>query len=58
MATGGSLDWVKGTFGTRVTYAYELRDTGRYGFLLPADQILPTCLETIDSLVPILTGFK
>jgi carboxypeptidase A5 len=23
-------------------YSFELRDTGNYGFLLPADQIIPT----------------
>ncbi|KAG5343655.1 CBPA1 carboxypeptidase, partial [Acromyrmex heyeri] len=51
VASGGSMDWVKGTYGTPITYTYELRDTGRYGFLLPADQIIPTGEETMDSLV-------
>jgi murein tripeptide amidase MpaA len=41
IASGSSPDWVYGA--AHITYAYtiELRDTGRYGFLLPADQIVP-----------------
>jgi len=58
IATGSSLDWVKGVYGTRISYAYELRDLGRYGFLLPADQIIPNSLETLDSLVTILNEFE
>ncbi|KAJ3662739.1 hypothetical protein Zmor_007070 [Zophobas morio] len=57
VASGGSMDWVKGTFGTPITYTYELRDTGRYGFILPANQIIPSGQETLDSLVTILQEF-
>lgn len=45
------MDWVKATFKTRISYTYELRDKGRYGFLLPANQIIPTGQETLDSLI-------
>lgn len=45
------MDWVRGTYNIPVTYTYELRDTGRYGFILPASQIIPTAKETLDSLV-------
>nr|XP_022920402.1 zinc carboxypeptidase-like [Onthophagus taurus]XP_022920403.1 zinc carboxypeptidase-like [Onthophagus taurus] len=58
IATGGSMDWVKGVFRTRITYTYELRDTGRHGFLLPADQIIPSGEETMDSLVTIMDEFN
>ncbi|XP_076649854.1 uncharacterized protein LOC143357326 [Halictus rubicundus] len=58
VATGSSVDWVKGTFHKPVTYTYELRDTGRHGFLLPADQIEPTALETLDSLVAMFKEAK
>lgn len=53
IAAGGSMDWVKYYYGTRITYTYELRDTGRYGFLLPPEQIIPTGEETLDSLITI-----
>ena len=28
--------------GTRFAFTTELRDTGRYGFVLPPDQIIPS----------------
>ncbi|XP_023063589.1 carboxypeptidase A2 isoform X2 [Piliocolobus tephrosceles] len=44
-ASGGSIDWSY-DYGIKYLFAFELRDTGRYGFLLPAHQILPTAEET------------
>ncbi|XP_004677099.1 PREDICTED: carboxypeptidase A2 [Condylura cristata] len=44
-ASGGSIDWAYDS-GIKYSFAFELRDTGRYGFLLPASQILPTASET------------
>ncbi|KAF7479637.1 Hypothetical predicted protein [Marmota monax] len=44
-ASGGSIDWSYDS-GIKYSFAFELRDTGRYGFLLPAKQILPTAEET------------
>lgn len=41
-------------FKTPLTYTYELRDTGRYGFILPPEQIIPTGEEILDSLVTII----
>lgn len=49
------MDWVKGTFQLPLAYTYELRDKGRYGFLLPANQIIPTGEETLDSLVALFS---
>ena len=34
-----------------LAWVYELRDTGRYGFLLPPEQIQPTSEEVINSFV-------
>lgn len=51
MASGGSTDWAYDTTGIQYTYALEMRDTGEYGFLLPADQILPTGEETWAGLI-------
>ncbi|XP_005402490.1 PREDICTED: carboxypeptidase A2 [Chinchilla lanigera] len=44
-ASGGSIDWSYDS-GIKYSFAFELRDTGIYGFLLPAKQILPTAEET------------
>lgn len=44
-ASGGSIDWTY-DIGIKYSFAFELRDTGLYGFLLPAKQIIPTAEET------------
>ncbi|EFX75601.1 hypothetical protein DAPPUDRAFT_306729 [Daphnia pulex] len=46
IASGSSIDWVKGAAGVKYAYTLELRDSGRYGFLLPARLILPSGKET------------
>lgn len=46
IASGSSTDWAHGEAGIRFTTSMELRDTGSYGFLLPAEQIIPTAEET------------
>lgn len=49
-ASGASEDWAFGTLGAKYTYVVELRDEGRYGFLLPESQIEATALETFEAL--------
>ena len=46
-ASGGDVDWYYGHDPNNPIFAFtiELRDTGQYGFQLPADQIIPTCEE-------------
>jgi hypothetical protein len=39
-ASGCADDWMAAK-AALVSYTIELRDTGNYGFLLPADQIVP-----------------
>ncbi|CAL8103799.1 unnamed protein product [Orchesella dallaii] len=46
LSSGSSRDWAKGEGGFKWVYTIELRDTGRYGFLLPPDQILDSAIET------------
>jgi len=46
IASGSSTDWAHGEAGIGFTTSMELRDTGLNGFLLPADQIIPTAEET------------
>ncbi|KFV98291.1 Carboxypeptidase A1, partial [Eurypyga helias] len=44
-ASGGTIDWTYNQ-GIKYSFTFELRDTGRYGFLLPAKEIVPTAQET------------
>jgi murein tripeptide amidase MpaA len=44
-ASGSSADWAYDTANVTYPYGVELRDTGQYGFLLPASQIIPTGQE-------------
>jgi hypothetical protein len=48
------MDWAKSKLKVPYTFEWELRDNGQYGFLLPAEQIIPTALETFDSIITIL----
>ncbi|KAF5281424.1 hypothetical protein FQR65_LT14695 [Abscondita terminalis] len=54
IGSGGSIDWMCGVHKIKMPYTFELRDTGRYGFILPPDQIIPTGLETFDGLIEII----
>ncbi|KAI4585077.1 hypothetical protein MJG53_006611 [Ovis ammon polii x Ovis aries] len=45
VASGITVDWAYDS-GIKYSFSFELRDTGRYGFLLPAVQIIPTAQET------------
>ncbi|XP_063164513.1 carboxypeptidase A1-like [Candoia aspera] len=52
-ASGGTVDWTYNQ-GIKYSYTFELRDTGRYGFMLPANQIIPTAEETWLALMVIM----
>lgn len=56
--TGDSTDYTQGSGGATYSYTYELRDTGEYGFTLPADQIQPTCEETWLGVLSMLENAK
>merc|ERR1712135_150101 len=45
LAAGGSDD-MSYDHGSKLAFTIELRDQGRYGFLLPENQIEPSCEET------------
>lgn len=49
-ASGSSADYTYGVCGVVYSYGVELRDTGKYGFLLPPDQIIPSGEETFAGL--------
>jgi len=50
-ASGSSADWGYDEAGIQYTYGIELRDTGEYGFLLPASEIVPQGEEIWASLL-------
>merc|ERR550519_113741 len=49
--SGGSKDYTYGELGVKYSFALELRDTGRHGFLLPPNQIIPTGIETFNGVM-------
>ncbi|XP_072519429.1 carboxypeptidase A1-like [Salminus brasiliensis] len=56
-ASGGTIDWTYDQ-GIKYSYTFELRDSGRYGFILPANQIVPTARETWLALIMIMKHAK
>jgi len=48
-ASGSSADWCYDSSNVKYPYGVELRDTGTYGFLLPASQIIPSGEETFEA---------
>ncbi|XP_062235084.1 carboxypeptidase A6 [Platichthys flesus] len=55
VSSGSSIDWAYRN-GIRYAFAFELRDTGYYGFLLPESLINPTCTETMRAVKAIASG--
>jgi len=49
-ASGSSVDWTFGVANVTYSFAVELRDTGRYGFVLPPSEIVPTGEETFAAV--------
>jgi murein tripeptide amidase MpaA len=49
-ASGVAPDWVFGALGVP-SWTIELRDTGQFGFVLPADQIIPTATENFAAVL-------
>ncbi|CAG0884047.1 unnamed protein product [Darwinula stevensoni] len=54
-ASGTSEDWAKAEAGAKYAYTLELRDTGKYGFLLPASEIMPVGQENWAGLMAFAT---
>lgn len=52
-ASGSTVDWGYAEGGVKYPYAIELRDTGKYGFLLPPEFIIPSGEETFAGIIAI-----
>jgi murein tripeptide amidase MpaA len=52
-ASGNAVDWAYGVRGA-LAFAFELRDTGQYGFLLPPDQIRPNGEEVFPAVLRLI----
>ncbi|XP_037597070.1 carboxypeptidase B2 [Cebus imitator] len=52
LAPGGADDWLY-DLGIKYSFTIELRDKGRYGFLLPERYIKPTCREAFAAVTKI-----
>jgi carboxypeptidase B len=55
-ASGGADDWFYAVPTKRAVaggLCIELRDTGRYGFLLPESEIIPTGQETLQAVLTV-----
>jgi len=52
-ASGNAVDWVYGVRGA-LAFAFELRDTGQYGFLLPPEQIRPNGEEVFPAILRLI----
>ncbi|GAB1598223.1 carboxypeptidase B-like [Argonauta hians] len=58
IASGASDDYAKANQGIKYAYTVELRDEGRYGFLLPRKLIPKTCEETFVGLKAFAQGLS
>jgi hypothetical protein len=56
--SGGSVDYVNDVSKADYTFTVELRDTGRYGFVLPPDQILPSGQESYAGIRYLLQNMR
>uniref|UniRef100_A0A182PLQ5 Zinc carboxypeptidase A 1 n=1 Tax=Anopheles epiroticus TaxID=199890 RepID=A0A182PLQ5_9DIPT len=58
VASGISVDWAHAVAGIPLAYTYELRDQGQFGFILPADQIVPNAEELLEAFVAMIDEAK
>ncbi len=57
-ATGTSVDYVNDVSKAQYTFTSELRDTGTYGFVLPASQIRPSGIEAYAGFRYLLVNMR
>jgi hypothetical protein len=52
------MEWYYGVFNNTLAYTFETRDKGRYGFVLPPDQIIPAAKELQAAVQRFLTEYE
>ena len=52
------MDYVNDVAKAQYTFTTELRDTGNYGFVLPANQILPSAVEAFAGVRYLLANMQ
>lgn len=57
-ATGGSVDYSYDVSKIKYSFTTELRDTGANGFVLPANQIVPSGVESWAAVKYLLANMK
>ena len=57
-ASGSTKDWVNDKKSVPLSWTWELRDTGDYGFLLPPDQIVPNFNEVLEGIIALFKYTK
>eukprot|EP00116_Pleurobrachia_bachei_P006198 sb/3466460/ len=53
-ASGDSADWAYHALSISDAYTFELRDTGKHGFVLPPEQIVESGGENVDGLLALI----
>ncbi|XP_052864272.1 zinc carboxypeptidase A 1-like [Anopheles cruzii] len=58
IASGIAVDWAFAAAGIPLSYTFELRDQGEFGFILPAEQIVPNAEELLEAFVGLIDEAK
>jgi murein tripeptide amidase MpaA len=57
-ASGSSVDWAYKYSNVKYSFAVELRDKGKYGFLLPEKYIVPSGQETLAAYLEMVQAIE
>jgi len=58
IGSGTSVDYMYAAHGIPISYTFEFRDRGTYGFVLPPEQIIPNCQETTDAIIAMVKASR
>lgn len=58
IVSGGSTDWYYEKLNASISFLYEMRDDGKFKFILPPEQIIPVGQEHLASLRVILQEYQ